>query len=126
MVRVIETDAPVLKLGKDDSADINVSSVTYGGETNLIPSGELTVKILDGEDVISVENGKVTALADGTAHVMYGYTAKTTDGTEYTLYTQPVTVAVGGQSPIVWIAVGGGIALIVIAAVAVVIVKKKK
>ena len=126
MVRVIEASTPALKLGKDDSADISVSSVTYGGTTAVIPNGELTVKIIDGEDVISAENGKITAIADGEAHILYGYTAKTTDGTEYTLYTQPVTVTVGGQSPIMWIAIGGGVALAFIAVIALVVVKRKK
>ncbi len=126
MVRVIEASSPELKLKKDGTADISVSSVTYGGESTVIPNGELTVKVIGGDGIISVEDGKVTALADGTAHILYGYTTKTTDGTEYTLYTQPVTVTVGNDLPVLWIAVGGGALLIVIAVFAVIVVKRKK
>lgn len=126
MTRVIEASASELKLGAGDSAEISVSSVTYGGETAVIPGGELTVKVIDGEDVITYADGKVTALADGTAHILYGYTTTTTDGTEYTLYTQPVTVTVGNDFPILWIAVGGGIAIVAIAVIVIVVVKGKK
>lgn len=127
MVRMIEASTAELKLKKDGTADITVSSKTYGGEISSIPNDDLIVKVIDGENVISLEDGKVTALGNGTAHILYGYTAQTTDGTPYTVYTQPVTITVGTDLPILWIAVGAG-AIVVIAAVAVdiAIAKKRK
>jgi len=56
------------------------------------------VNILSGEDVIKIEDGKITALKEGTATVMYGYKAKTTAGSEYLIYTQPTLITV--QTPV--------------------------
>lgn len=126
MTRAIEASTPEFKLKAGGSADISVSSVTYGGETAVIPNEDLTVKVIDGEDVIDLKDGKITALADGTAHILYGYTTQSTDGTSYTLYTQPVTVTVGNDSPVLWIVVGVAAVAVIGIVTAVVVVKKKK
>lgn len=77
------------------SANCDVSVVTYGGQETSVSGDKLIVKVISGGEYISVENGAVTGISDGVATVMYGYRAKTTNGSEYVLYTQPVTVTVG-------------------------------
>ncbi len=127
MIREITPSAAEFKLESGNVSDITISSVTYGGETKAVSYGDLSVKIIDGEDCITADNGKITAVKDGTAHILYGYTVKTTGGAEYTLYTQPVTVTVGSESNgILWIAVGAGVAVLAIGTISGILIAKKR
>ncbi len=90
--------APSLTIAPDAIADTDVKFITYGGQEAVIKSDKLIVNILSGEDVIKIEDGKITALKEGTATVMYGYKAKTTAGSEYLIYTQPTLITV--QTPV--------------------------
>jgi len=54
----------------------------------------VVLTIVSGAEYITVENGKVKGVKEGEAAVMYGYKTKSTDGREYILYTQPVSVTV--------------------------------
>ena len=80
------------------TAETGVKSVAYGDKETVIQGKDLIVKVLAGEDVVKIENGTVTGLKAGTATVLYGYKAKTTNGTPYVVYAQPVTVTVGASS----------------------------
>ena len=83
-----------------DNGSVNsysLSSVTYGEDiTNITSDSKTFVKILEGEDLITVNNGVITATAsEGYASFMLGYSTKTTAGSDYVLYTQPITVVIG-------------------------------
>ena len=73
---------------------LEVKTVAYGNKESVINADKLIVKVLAGEDCIKIENGNITGTKAGVATVMYGYTAKTTNGSPYVVYTQPVTVTV--------------------------------
>ncbi|MBQ4317373.1 MAG: hypothetical protein IJC20_03900, partial [Clostridia bacterium] len=66
--------------------------VTYGNTETEIDGGNLIVKVIDGSEFISVENGVISGVEEGVATVMYGYATKTTAGGEYVVYSQPVKV----------------------------------
>ena len=76
------------------TAEAGVKSVAYGNKEIVINGENLIVKVLAGEDVVKIENGTVTGVKAGTATVLYGYKAKTTNGSPYVVYAQPATVTV--------------------------------
>ncbi len=86
------------QVGVNGTAEHGVVAVAYGDKETAIEGDKLIVKVLSGEDVVKIENGTITGLKEGVATVMYGYTAKTTNGSPYVVYTQPVTVTVGAAS----------------------------
>lgn len=92
------TVADNTQVSVNGTAETGVKSVTYGNKETVINGDKLIVKVLSGADCVKIENGTVTGLKDGVATVMYGYTAKTTNGSPYVVYTQPVTVTVGAAS----------------------------
>ena len=86
-----ETNSVIL----GDNASAGVKYVTYGGKEVEVTGDKLIVKVISGDDCISIENGTIIGLKAGTATVMYGYKAQTTNKSEYVLYTQPITITVG-------------------------------
>lgn len=90
-------------VASDGTASIAATGTTYGGRTSVLETAGITVKILDGSDKISVSNGQVTALADGTATILIGYSTKTTSGSTYVLYTDPIKVYVGDVSELTFV-----------------------
>lgn len=76
------------------TAEAGVKSVAYGNKESVINGENLIVKVLAGEDVVKIENGTVTGVKAGAATVLYGYKAKTTNGSPYVVYAQPATVTV--------------------------------
>ncbi len=93
MAKQLEANNTSVILG--DQANTDVKVVTYGGSETVVSAEDLIVKVLSGGDCISIENGVIKGLKEGNATVMYGYKAKTTNNSEYVIYTQPVTVTVG-------------------------------
>ena len=81
-------------VAKGQTANSGAKVVTYGNTETEIDGSNLIVKVIDGNDFISVENGVITGVEEGTATVMYGYATKTTAGGEYVVYSQPVKVNV--------------------------------
>lgn len=79
----------------DDNAGFGVRAITYGDDERAIDADKLIVKVLSGGDCISVADGAIKGLKQGNAKIMFGYKTKTTNNSEYVLYTQPVTVTVG-------------------------------
>lgn len=101
MAKYIQSDSYDTTINVSGTPDINISSVTYGNAVNTISSESLIVSVLTGKDKVKIENGKLYGVQDGTATVVYGYPTKTTDGGEYVLYTQPITInVVGGEAQI--------------------------
>lgn len=76
-----------------------LNSTTYGeAVTDITDNSNTFVKFIEGQDLITVENGVVTAKADtGTATFMLGHKTNTpfSGDNEYVLYAQPITVYLG-------------------------------
>ncbi len=71
-----------------------VTSVAYGNHESLIDIKDTVFSVISGEENVAVVDGKLVALKEGTAQVIFGYVTETTTGKEYVVYTQPVTVTV--------------------------------
>lgn len=126
MPKYIET-AQTVTATPGKSVSLSVNGTTYGRETSEIEMSNLIVNVIDGEEVVKVENGELVALENGTARVMFGYQTETPNGSTYVLYTQPVTIEVGDSSPMTFVVIVA-IATTVMAVVFVilfVILKKK-
>ena len=101
MAKYIESDSYDTTINVGGSPDITLSSVTYGNTVTSLSSENLIISVLTGKDNVKIENGKLYGVNGGTATVVYGYPTKTTDGGEYVLYTQPITInVVGGEAQI--------------------------
>ncbi len=96
MYKFISASDMDVESGKD--ADISAVAQTYGRVDTTLGGKDLIVKVLSGTEYITVENGKVKGVKEGEATVIYGYKTKSTDGKEYILYTQPVSVTVKAAS----------------------------
>lgn len=81
----------------------SLKSLTYGGtETDITTNSKMFIKMLEGNDLITVNNGTVTAkAAEGTASFMIGYTTANAAGTPYVLYTQPITITIGAKGGLI-------------------------
>ncbi|WP_274364352.1 glycerophosphodiester phosphodiesterase family protein [Paenibacillus thermotolerans] len=70
---------------------ISAKLVTYTGvETVVTPE----VVLLDGGDAVEVGGNILTGKMKGTAHILLRYTVTMSDNGTYTLYTQPIEIAV--------------------------------
>ncbi|MEC0208390.1 glycerophosphodiester phosphodiesterase family protein [Paenibacillus ehimensis] len=80
-------------LAQNESAAVTAQVYSYAREkTDVAPE----IILLDGQDVVDVNGGKVTAKKTGTAHALLRYTASMDASSKYDLYTQPVTFEVKG------------------------------
>ncbi len=123
MLKFIEADSDVTVM-PGSAAELSVSGTTYGGAQSDIAAADRIVKVMEGEDVVSVENGVITALSSGTAQVLVGHRTKTAGGTDYVLYAQPVTITVSVFTPVM-IAVIIAAAVVLVGAVIIVLVLRK-
>jgi len=127
MLKFIEADTAV-QVSKGKNVSLEVNGTTYGGDTNAIATEDCVVTVLDGDDIVSLENGVLTALENGTAQVLVGYKTKTAGDSSYVLYAQPITVTVGGTATalIVLLAVAGAILIAGVIVATVLILRKRK
>ena len=72
-----------------------VISEAYGNHKTVIDIKDTVFSVITGEDCVAVVDGKLVALKEGTAKVIFGYQTASTTGTKYVTYTQPVTITVG-------------------------------
>ena len=73
----------------------NVISEAYGNHESVISIKDTVYSVITGEENVAVVDGKLVALKEGTAKVVFGYVTATATGREYVTYTQPVTITVG-------------------------------
>ena len=73
---------------------LGATVVTYGNKEFIADSASTVASVVSGEDVVTVVNGKLVGLKEGTAEVILGYRSTTTTGGVYVTYTQPFTVTV--------------------------------
>lgn len=72
-------------------------ATTYSRYTFNVSADDTVATVISG-DSVKVENGKLVAVQEGESTVILGCKAKTYLGQEYVVYTQPLTVTVGGNS----------------------------
>ena len=70
----------------------------YGNHETVISLADTIVSVVSGKENVAVVDGKLVALKEGTAKVIFGYSATSTGGREYVVYSDPVTVTVGSGS----------------------------
>ena len=74
------------------------------GETETHTVYQCEFVIIDGADHVSVSGNKITAVSDGTAHLMYRLLTSVTPGTaptpetEFALYSQVITINVNSTA----------------------------
>ena len=73
---------------------LGATVVTYGNKEFIADSASTVASVVSGEDVVTVIDGKLVGLKEGTAEVILGYRSTTTTGGVYVTYTQPFTVTV--------------------------------
>ena len=75
----------------------SVTMETHGNAVSHIDAEYLIPTVVSG-DSVAVENGRLVAKKEGISKVIFGYKAKTCDGQEYVLYSEPVTVTVDNDN----------------------------
>lgn len=147
MARKVYAEKYDFTLNVGEDAALKAEAVLYAGTiVDITTHRSATIKFIEGEDVISIEDGKITALKDGTASFMIRYNVRSSPVGQYNLYTQPITVTVVSPSPDVsetvstdvsndgdnekgpatWIYIVGAVVVVAVVAVVVVVSKKKK
>ncbi len=71
-----------------------LTSESYGGTKTVVLPDDIVISIVDGNDVVKAENGKLVGMKEGSATIILGYKTKTWDGLDYVLYSEPVKVTV--------------------------------
>lgn len=149
LVRYLDVDTAPVTLEVGGEAAITASAVKYSGDKVDISDDKSTkITFIEGEDVISFEDGKITALKDGTATFMVRYNVRNSIVGIYNLYSQPITVTVGASSetsnvdpavstdvssPIsneidtwIWVVIIGAVVGIIVVVTVVIIIRKKQ
>ena len=93
MIKFIEAENFSLNVGESFSSGAGYVE-SYGNKKTTLSKSNAKIIVLDGAEYLTVSNGNITGKSTGTATVMFSYTTKTTAGTEYVLYSQPVTVTI--------------------------------
>ena len=70
-----------------------VTAETYSGGTFSVSGADTVVSVVSG-DCVTVKDGKLVALKEGTASVIFGCKTTSYMGSPYVIYTEPVTVNV--------------------------------
>lgn len=138
LFKYLETSVTEATITGNATAELTVSAVTYSGNARTVPANRLIVKILEGEDCVVWEDNTLKGVKDGTAQVLFGFKTRTSNGSGYVLYAQPVTVTVtdtasvsepadtNGLDTKLLLAVVAGIVLVIAIGATVIVVAKKK
>ncbi|MBE6682542.1 MAG: DUF1080 domain-containing protein [Ruminococcaceae bacterium] len=71
--------------------------ITYGNSEFIADSKSTVASVIVGDDVVSVVDGKLVGLKEGTATVILGYRSTTPTGGVYVTYTQPFEITVSND-----------------------------
>jgi glycerophosphoryl diester phosphodiesterase len=86
-----------ISLTEGDTYDgSNLQYTTYGRKTLDVPFSDIICSVVEG-DAVEVVDGKLVAVKEGYADVLFGYKTKTASGTEYIIYADVTRVAVEGN-----------------------------
>lgn len=84
-----------ISIDEDSEIVPTITAETYGGTMNeVVLPDDIIITVVSGDDVVTVENGKLVGLKQGSATIIFGYKTKTWDEKDYVLYTEAVTVTV--------------------------------
>lgn len=86
-VKSFSADQKVYRMGSE-GITINLSAKTYDRSEAALTGA--TMKVIEGDDVFTYENGKITASADGEATVIFSLPCNLPDGTTYYVTTEPI------------------------------------
>ena len=92
MYKFVSHNDVLMESGK--TYELKAAAETFSHADVAIKASNLIVKVISGSDVVSVSNGKITSLKNGTAKLLVGVSTRTKSGSNYVLYAQPVTVTV--------------------------------
>lgn len=119
MAQTLVCNNPTTSLMGGESLQADVHYLSYGHQTVKVDASELLCTVLSGEELLTVEQGTLTAKSGpgGEATVLFGYRTETNGGREYVLYTEPLTVYVNASeeaasSTWLWIVGGAGLAVL--------------
>ncbi len=96
MVKTVSVDNLEMFVGQTYSGGA-LTATTYSRYSFSVTGANTIATVVSG-DAVKVENGKLVAVKEGTAKVIFGCKTNTYMGSEYVVYTQPVEVTVGGNS----------------------------
>ncbi|WP_159881033.1 glycerophosphodiester phosphodiesterase family protein [Paenibacillus puerhi] len=82
-----------LKNGESLDVTSEVYSFAEGRKAAAVPH----LVLLDGQDTVSVEGARITAMKPGIAHVLLRHTTTINADNKYDIYSQPVTIEVTGS-----------------------------
>ncbi len=68
---------------------------TYGRTSTRLKTDSLVYSVISGGEYVEITSNGIKGVADGIATVVFGYKTKTTAGTEYVVYSQPIEIVVG-------------------------------
>lgn len=130
MAKLLTVESESFAVYKDEAASLSVFAETFGGAKNELDPKNLLITVIDGEELVRVEDGAIYANenAEGTATLLFGYRTTTARGGDYVIYSEPVTLAVQPSAStltIVLISLGG-VLLIAGGTVTCLAVSKKK
>ncbi|MBQ6262570.1 MAG: S-layer homology domain-containing protein [Clostridia bacterium] len=94
----LSVSAENVEVGVGKKVDPGVAAETYGGERVTAAPRDVTLKVIEGDCVSSV-NGRLIGEKAGEATVLFSVRTKTAAGSEYSLITAPVTVTVTEGGP---------------------------
>lgn len=126
--RIAPQETAPLKLQSCESLSLLVFGETYGREKINLPAEDVLVTVLTGAELVTVENGVLTAKdgAHGEACLLLGYRTKLPNGEEYVLYAQPVTVTVTNPLLTLYLPLAAGVLLLGAATVTTLLIFKKR
>nr|WP_088830710.1 glycerophosphodiester phosphodiesterase family protein [Paenibacillus tyrfis] len=81
-------------LTQNESTAVTAQVYSYARAKTIVTPD---IVLLNGQDVVDVNGGKVTAKKPGTAHALLRYTASMDASSKYDLYTQPIAFEVRGD-----------------------------
>ncbi len=96
MVKTVSVDNLEMFVGQTYTGGA-LTATTYSRYSFNVTGANTVAAVVSG-DAVKVENGKLVAVKEGTAKVIFGCKTNTYMGSEYVVYTQPVDVTVGGNS----------------------------
>ncbi len=131
MYKYIESEDQAVSASVGGKVPLYIHAAMYGHQKdNIVFDGDvdddakIIISTVCGDDCLAVKDGEIVATQRGKAVILIGYKTQTTDGSDYVLYSQPITVTVRTIPLYAWGIIGG--IVLVGTAVIILLLKKKK
>ena len=117
------------KLEPGDNLKIEATRTTYGRE-EIDASEDVRIIFLEGEELVTVNDGVLTFKKYGTVVYALEYTHEIDENNSYTVYSEPVTIAIevlpGSSNTWLIIAIAAGVVVVAAAVILSIVFRKKK